>query len=134
MTTSFQSLLSEMNVAIARADQIILEGTELLNMLNKKENTMNDYDRIKAQITKKVDKPTLQEVIRDIEVTKAEVEAYRKIKEGLETLSTMPELSSVDRRMHHMNSIKYADLERRCGEFLQKIEQYKKDLENENNS
>jgi len=79
-------------------------------------------------------KPTLHEVIRDIEVTKAEVEAYRKIKEGFETLSTMPELSSVDRRMYHMNSIKYADLERRCGKFLQDIELYKKDLENENHS
>jgi len=123
-----------MNVAIARADQIILEGTELLNMLNKKENTMNDDDRIKAQITKKVDKPTLQEVIHDIEVTKAEVEAYRKIKEGFETLSTMPELISGDHRMYYMNSVKFADLEKRCGKFLQDIELYKKDLENENHS
>jgi len=56
MTTSFQSLLSEMNAAIARADQIILEWTELLNMLNKKENTMNDYDRIKIQLARKVGK------------------------------------------------------------------------------
>ena len=73
--------------------------------------------------------PGLEETIKDIEITKSEAEAYRKLESGFYTLASLPDASQEDMRIFSFNAQRYGDSANRCERFLEGLIEYKKELE-----
>jgi len=77
------------------------------------------------------ERPSLEETIRDIGITKSEIEAYVKLSEGYKTLSELPEINLSQRRIHDMRASLYRDKALEAKAILDQLEKYKEILEGE---
>lgn len=78
--------------------------------------------------------PGLEETNKDIEITRRELEAYRKIKEGFEELCKIPDQTPENQSTFYIKAIHYANTEFDCQRFLDKLIRYKEKLEGKNGS
>lgn len=75
------------------------------------------------------DQPGLEEVKQDIEWTRKEADAFRKLKEGYTTLTSLPELDLKSRMLFRQKSLHYTELEKHCLSFLKELEERKQKME-----
>ena len=57
----------------------------------------------------------------DIKLTKKELEAYRKLKEGYKALSELPENDGYKSHVFSFNEKRYLELELKCASFLEDL-------------
>lgn len=68
---------------------------------------------------------TNEQLLIDIENTKKEMEAYKKLYEGYEELATLPE--NKNEPTHNHRAMMYRSIHDQCFAFLRKLERIKED-------
>lgn len=64
---------------------------------------------------------TYEELVRDIELTEKEVEAYRLLAKGYSLLCELPEYDVQDARINALKVDYYETASKECDAFLQKL-------------
>ena len=73
--------------------------------------------------------PGLEETKRDIEITRREIEAYKKLQQGYNEIAFLPDRSSKNRLEYAIKADHFRVLAISCGQFLDKLISEKETLE-----